>query len=345
ALAEVLARVEAANAGQPITFFEIVTAAAFVAFAEAPADLLVLEVGLGGRFDATNVIPAPAVSVITPVDYDHKEFLGEDLGKIAGEKAGIIKRGCPIVSGAMQPSSRRVIAATAARRRAPLLQLGRDFSAILQPPSTPADVLLGSSFDLQPPGRTAPKRRYRIAMAGRHQVDNAALAVVAALQLDARGMRIGDAAIARGLARTRLPARIEPRGQRPLVIVDAAHNVASMRSLLETLDPVLRAHKPRALVFAASDDKQIELMLASAAGRFSHVIVTRYQRNPRASSVERLVAACITARLPTPEVAATPAEAVALARSRVGTRGIIVIAGSFFLAAEVGIGLPPGRGR
>jgi dihydrofolate synthase/folylpolyglutamate synthase len=327
-----------------LTWFEVITAAAFVHFARKQVDIAVIETGLGGRLDATNV-SRPLVTVITSISLDHMKLLGPTIARIAGEKAGIIKRGCPIISGATQPSARRVITATAARRRAPLLQLGRDFNVIAQPPSTPAESLRGSSFDLQPPGRPTLKRRYQIAMAGRHQVDNAALAIVAAMQLEARGMRIGDAAVARGLARTRLPARIEPRGERPLVIVDAAHNVASMRSLLDTLDPVLGAHAPQALVFAASDDKQIEQMLASAAGRFSNVIVTRYQRNPRAASVERLVAACITARLPTPEVAATPAEAVALARSRVGTRGIIVIAGSFFLAAEVGIGIPTRRGR
>src|ERR1700744_6377160 len=109
ALAQVLARVEAANAGQPVTFFEIVTAAAFVAFAETPADLLVLEVGLGGRYDATNVIARPAVSAICPVDYDHKEFLGDDLACIAFEKAGIIKAGRPVVSARQAEAAEAVI--------------------------------------------------------------------------------------------------------------------------------------------------------------------------------------------------------------------------------------------
>src|ERR1700761_5415013 len=129
AFAAILERVEAANAGREITFFEIVTAAAFVAFAEAPADLLILEVGLAGRYDATNVIGAPAVSVITPVDYDHKEFLGEDLGGIAGEKAGIIKAGRPVVSARQAEVAEAVIEAEADRLGAPLKMMGRDFDA------------------------------------------------------------------------------------------------------------------------------------------------------------------------------------------------------------------------
>src|SRR5579875_1404634 len=115
ALAEILEPVEAANAGQPITFFEITTVAALLAFAETPADLCLIEVGLGGRFDATNVIEPPAVSVITPVDYDHQDFLGSEISKIAWEKAGIIKPGRPVVSAHQQAEAALVIEAEADR--------------------------------------------------------------------------------------------------------------------------------------------------------------------------------------------------------------------------------------
>lgn len=145
-----------------------------------------------------------------------------------------------------------------------------------------------------------------------------------------------DAAIARGIARTRLPARIERVATRPLTIIDAAHNVASMRSLVETLAPVLDTMRPRVLVFAASADKQIEKMLAAAAGRFDHVVVTRYATNPRAAPLERLVAACRQAGLPMARTAATPGEALTLARSLATRRGVVCVAGSFFLAAEIG---------
>ena len=318
------------------TWFEVMTAAAMVHFADARVDVAVLETGLGGRLDATNV-SRPLVTVITSISLDHMRLLGRTIASITAEKAGIIKRGCPIVSGAIQPVARRVIADTATRRRAPLVQLGLDFSVRAAAPATPGDVLHGVTFDLVLPGSAAAPCRYAIALPGRHQADNAALAAIAARQLDARGLAVTESAIARGLARATLPARIETTAERPLVIVDAAHNVASMESLIETLRPVLATRAPRALVFAASGDKQIEAMLAVAAGLFDHVVITRYLRNPRAASLERLQTACRRAALPEAEESGSPADALRLARSRVGARGIVVVAGSFFLASEVGL--------
>jgi dihydrofolate synthase/folylpolyglutamate synthase len=325
----------ARRGGRGPTWFEALTAAAFVHFARERVDLAVLETGIGGRLDATNV-SRPIVSVITSVSLDHMALLGRTVGRIATEKAGIIKRGCPVVSGATHPAARRVIAATAARRRSPLLQAGRDFRVRHLPPAD-AVVLAGGEVELVPlRGRPAgPPRRYRVAMPGRHQADNAGLAIVAALELDARGVRVPDAAIRRGLAEVALPARVERVASDPLVVVDAAHNVASMESLIETLAPLLDAHRPRVLVFAASGDKQIEEMLQVAAGRFDHVVLTRYVCNPRAAPLERLVAACRAAGLPAPEIAATPAAALAAARSRALRCGLVCVAGSFFLAAEV----------
>lgn len=325
---------------QGLTWFEVITAVAMQHFARSQVDVAVLETGLGGRLDATNV-SHPLVTVITSISLDHMKLLGPTITKIAGEKAGIIKRGCPVISGVMQPAARRVIADTAARRRAPLLQLGRDFAVRYQAPATPAEALRGASFELAPPHGDTPEHLVS-SMPGRHQADNAALAAVAAMQLDARGIRVPREAVARGLSRARLPARIETAGVRPLVIVDAAHNVASMESLLETLRPVLAAHRRRALVFAASGDKQIEKMLGTATGLFEYVILTRYLRNPRAATIERLREACRQSRLPQPEVAVSPAAALTLARSRVGPSGMIVVAGSFFLAAEVGVGVGGG---
>ena len=311
------------------TWFEVITAAAFVHFARMKVDVAVLETGLGGRFDATNVC-RPLVTVITSISLDHMKLLGPTITRITREKAGIIKSRCPVVSAAAQPAARRVIAETAARRRAPLVQLGRDFVV------RPRTAARGASFDLVvTDGGDA--RRYSTALAGRHQADNAAVAAMAARLLDARGVSVTDDAIERGLRRATLPARIETVARRPLVIVDAAHNVASMRALVDTLRPALDRHRPRALVFAASGDKQVEKMLGTVAGSFEHVVVTRYLRNPRAASFDRLRAACAAAGLPAPERAETPAEALARARSRVGPHGMVVVAGSFFLAAEIGL--------
>jgi len=320
--------------GRGPTWFEAMTAAALVHFAECEVDIAVVETGLGGRLDATTCT-RPIVSAITSVSLDHMAVLGRTVGRIAAEKAGIIKRGVPVVSAAVHPAARRVITATAVRRRARLRQLGRDFSVRFEPPPD-HDPLTGGWLEITESiaGDAAPTR-YRLAMAGRHQADNAAVAVIAAREVNAAGLRVPDRAIARGLAAVHLPARIERVADRPLIVVDAAHNVASMHSLMSTLDPLLAVRRPRVLVFAASGDKQIEEMLAATTGRFDHVVLTRYTINPRAAEMSRLLVACRSAGLPPAEVADTPAAAIARARSRAGRDGVICVAGSFFLAAEI----------
>lgn len=327
---EALDRAAARRGGRGPTWFEVVTAAAFLHFARSRVDLAVLETGLGGRLDATNV-SRPVVSVITSVSLDHMELLGRTVGRIAGEKAGIIKRGRPVISGAAHPAARRVIADTARRRRAALLQVGRDFRVTH---AASDDPLEGGAVEVTSV-RDGVSEHFRLAMAGRHQADNAALVVMAARQVDAAGFAVPRQAIARGLARVRLPARIERIEDAPLVVVDAAHNVASMRSLLETLAPALATRRPRVLVFAASMDKQIEEMLAAATGCFDHVILTRYTTNTRAAPVARLVSACRAAGLPPPRVAGTPVEALEAARGVAGRGGMVCVAGSFFLASEI----------
>ena len=324
--------------GSGPTWFEVLTVVAFVHFARARVDLAVLETGLGGRLDATNV-SQPVLSIITSISLDHMHLLGSTIARIAAEKAGIIKRGCPVVSTAFHPDASRVIESTAARRRAPLLQLRRDFDATYLPPDADdarADPLSPGSVvvTLAGPG-TAPPIVFPLAMRGEHQAINAAAVVMAARSLDARGIRVPDRAVAKGLRAISLPARIERVAEKPLVILDAAHNVASMESLVATLAPAARAFRPMVLLFAASADKQIAEMLAVARGRFDHVVITRYATNPRAASVSLLVEACRRARLPAPQVATTPAEALRLARSLATPRGLVCVAGSFFLAAEI----------
>ena len=317
-----------------VTWFEVMTAVAFVHFARSDVEIIVLETGLGGRLDATNVC-RPVVTVITSISLDHMKLLGRTVGLIAGEKAGIIKRGCPIVSGAVQPAARQVIAAAASRRRARLFQLGRDFQVEFLPSA--AESSGSGRLVLTPPATLHRPELIRadLAMPGRHQADNAALAIIAALILDRKGFTIPAAAITRGLATTRLLARIETISQSPLVIVDAAHNDASMQSLIETLAGQLDRYRPRVLLFAASRDKQLRKMLATAGGHFDHVILTRYAINPRAAELGPLVAACAAAGLPSPQQADSAAAALRRAKALAGRRGIVVAAGSFFLAAEI----------
>ena len=231
ALAQMLARVEAANAGRPITFFEITTAAALLAFAETPADLCVLEVGLGGRYDASNVIPTCAVAAIAPVDYDHAEFLGTDLAKIAWEKAGIIKSGRPVVSARQSEVAEAAIEAEANRMGAPLAIMGREFDAFFQAGRL---VFQDESrlLDLPPPS-----------LPGLHQYGNAGLAVAAALALD--DPRIDAAAIAAGVAGADWPARLQrltagpyadkARARGSDVWLDGGHNPHGARALAASL--------------------------------------------------------------------------------------------------------------
>lgn len=321
------------------TWFEVLTAVACVHFARSGIELAVIETGLGGRLDATN-LSQPVLSIITSISLDHTRLLGKTITAIATEKAGIIKRGCPVISAAGSPAANAVIAATAARKRARLLQLGHDFSCEAVPQQSRAGMprFAVEVIDLSsrmPPRLSPNLEPLAIGMAGPHQAINAGVVTVAARVLAAQGWSIPPAAVATGIRDTQLPARVEVRSQKPLVIVDAAHNVDSMKALMAAIAPLMERHQPRVLVFAASGDKQIEAMLATASGRFEHAIMTRYQTNPRAAPVERVVAAARGAGLRRVQVAADPAAALQMARRLAGAAGMVCVAGSFFLAAEV----------
>jgi dihydrofolate synthase / folylpolyglutamate synthase len=203
-LEDVLTEAEQANREQPITFFEITTVSAFLAFARVPADLAVLEVGMGGRNDTTNVVN-PALSAITPIGYDHTSFLGDTLEKIAAEKAGILKRTVPAVIGRQRAASAEVIAARAAELAVPLFRMGREW----QVKPTPA----GFRYDSDLLGIDLPAP----ALVGAHQIDNAATAVACIERLRAAQFRIDDAAVRKGLRSVEWPARLQKLTRGPLV--------------------------------------------------------------------------------------------------------------------------------
>ena len=202
ALVAILEEVERVNAGEPITFFEITGAAAFLAFARTPADALILEVGMGGRLDATNVVERPVATAITPVSMDHMSYLGDTIAAIAREKAGILKRGVLCALGRQTPEGLAVIEAQAAAVGAPLRRIGREWSVT----STPAGLRYEGArwrLDLPVP-----------ALLGRHQHDNAGLAVAT---LEATGWEIAPDALARGLTEVDWPARMQRLRRGPLV--------------------------------------------------------------------------------------------------------------------------------
>ena len=318
------------------TWFEILTAIAFIHFERKGVDLAVIETGLGGRLDATNLCN-PIVSLITNISLDHTDVLGNTIRAIAFEKAGIIRRGSPVVSTALHPDAMKVIAERAALKRTKIFILNRDF--IVRPSKVGANKRGNSaqnnlhSFEIQaPPG--SPAEIYSIAMAGIHQAENAAAAIIATKVLAGQGFQIADQDIAVGLRKTCLPARIEWISYSPPIILDAAHNVASMHSLVQTLGAQNNQPKKRILIFAASADKELKAMLRISKTFFTDIVLTRYATNPRAATITRLRDAAKKGGWQEPHVAVSPTEAVLIGKRLSGKTGLLCVAGSFFLAAE-----------
>jgi dihydrofolate synthase/folylpolyglutamate synthase len=270
------------------TYFEIVTALALVRFALSRVDAAVLEVGLGGRLDSTNVC-TPRVSVITSISLDHTELLGTTLSAIAAEKAGIVKPGVPIVSGVVADEPREVIAAAARRLDCPLLQLGRDFDFDYRPPSHLERAASPATMDFVHRAGEAPRKldNLQLALIGRHQAANAALGVAALVELCRADFDVSEAALRRGLADVNWPARVEVLERAPAVVLDAAHNVASAEALARVLDESFSCRR-RLLVFATTRDKDVGGILQVLLPRFDEVIFTRYSTNPRSVPPEEL---------------------------------------------------------
>ena len=223
-LTALLTECEAANAGAPITFFEITTAAAFLAYARSAADFLLLEVGLGGRLDATNVVARPALTAITPVSIDHTQYLGGALSGIAGEKAGILKAGVPAIVGEQAAAARKVIEARAVDLNTPLLRHGREWHVRAEGDGLRYEGTSGS-YEFPLP-----------ALAGRHQVGNAGIAIAG---LEALGADMfSPAAVAKGLRGARWPGRLQQVSAPPLpagweLWLDGGHNEAAGRALAD----------------------------------------------------------------------------------------------------------------
>jgi len=320
------------------TFFEVTTAMAFLRFAQTKVDAAVLEVGLGGRLDSTNVC-VPEVCIITSISFDHTKQLGNTLAAIAGEKAGIIKSGVPVVSGVIVPEPRDIIAASARAAGAPLIQRGVDYDFDHHPhiPRSPSE-----SLDYRDTSGAFELPNVQLAMLGRHQAANAAAAIAAVGQLRRRGWSISDEAVRRGLAVARCPARIEQVADSPVFILDVAHNPAFIEALLTVLRERYSPRR-RILIFASSKDKDYLSMLKLVLPAFDTIFLTQYIHNPRAAEAEALLSlaqhlkADITdgSQCPVLHATARPADALRLARLVAGPHDLICVTGSFFLAAEL----------
>jgi len=304
-----------------LTTFEITTALGFLYFARQGCSAAVIEVGLGGRLDATNVV-RPKVAVITSISYDHTAVLGDTLTLIAGEKAGIIKEGIPVVCAPQQREALTVLKKVAAQRLAPLTLVGRDV--------TVAPLLRSLSVQtFQVRSRKIAALTLSMPLLGAHQVDNAATAF-AALEAAELGLSYSD--IQNGFYRVKWPARFEVARQEPPVIFDSAHNRDSFARLRQTLDEYFPA-RPVYLVFGVSEDKMLGDMLEEIRPRATRLIATRAD-HPRALEAEKIVE--MAAQAGVESEAATPVEA-ALARALelAGSTGVVLSAGSLFVTAEV----------
>jgi len=325
-LIRLLSDCEAANDGGDITFFEITTAAAFLAFARIPADVTLLEVGLGGRFDATNVIAAPAVSIVTPVSLDHQSFLGDSVPQIAGEKAGIIKHGVPVIVGPQSDDALEVIESEAARLEAPIARFGQEFTAYEEHGRMVFQDATGL-LDLPLPG-----------LRGRHQIANAATAIAAA-----RAFGVTDeTAIANGLNTVEWPARMQRLASGALaertpgaeLWLDGGHNPAASKVIAETLAD-LEDKNPRPLVLVAGmmDSKDTGGFFEAFGGLASTVLTVTIPGQENARSADNVAALAREAGL---EATPMPDIETALERAAVvSPPPRIVICGSLYLAGEV----------
>jgi dihydrofolate synthase/folylpolyglutamate synthase len=323
-------RAEAANAGEPISFFEMTTAIAIDAFAGTPADLCVIEVGLGGRFDATNIFEHPAATVITPVDYDHLEMLGPELSKIAWEKAGVMRSGVPCLSARQPDEAEAVIEAEAAKVGAPLTMMGRDIDAFEEHGRLRVQ-LEDRLLDLPAPGLFGP-----------YQFDNAGLAVAAILKLN--DPRIDEDALARGVAGAVWAARFQRLTAGPLAArasaagadlwLDGGHNPHAGRALAEAARRLAaKDGRPLALICGMFARKDAEGFFRPFAPLAPKVFTATFD-SPNAAPAAELAAAARAAGLD-----AAPAESIEDALDRIlaagGPAPHILVCGGLHFAGEV----------
>jgi dihydrofolate synthase/folylpolyglutamate synthase len=338
-LADTLAEVERLNAGAPVTFFEITTAAAFLLFSRRPADVLLLEVGLGGRLDATNVIERPLATVITPISIDHQDFLGETVAKIAAEKAGILKRDVVAVIGPQPDEAWRVIERQAARVGAALKVAGQDWTVT---PERNRLVYQDADGLLDLP---APR------LFGRHQLDNAGAAIATLRAVAPTRLTVG--AVEAGIVNAAWPARMQRLTQGPLlrlvpegseIWLDGAHNIDGGRAIAAALaDLEERVSRPLVLVVGMLANKDYEGFLANFAGLARNVIAVPIQQ---ASAVPADVVAAAATRAGMPAGAADGIDSAlaGIARLNLESPPRILITGSLYLAGEIlaANGTPPG---
>ncbi len=323
---------ELGRAGDTFTFFEVLTAVAFLHFEAARVDAAVIEVGLGGRLDATNVV-RPAACAITSIGLDHTAQLGTTEEAIAGEKAGIVKAGVPVVTGVADGPARARIEAVAAERGAPLSTIGRDFEATVHAAGED-----GVAFDVRTWRR--PHDDLRIRLAGRHQAWNAAVATAVAERLDESGaVRLPGPAVRAGLAAAWIDGRFHVVPGPPPVVVDGAHNPGSIEALARAFAEVYPGARP-AVIFGALRDKDVAGMVRALVRLEPRFVVTTPVGSPRETPAAELAERFLDLGVET-EAADGPARALEIARTGAsrppgaGGPERVLVCGSIYLAGEV----------
>jgi dihydrofolate synthase/folylpolyglutamate synthase len=323
-MVELVEEIKPAVARVPfLTTFEITTALGFLAFAQQACNAAVIEVGLGGRLDATNIV-TPKVSVITSLSYDHMAVLGDTLAKIAGEKAGIIKQGVPVVSSPQKDEALEVLERIASERGCTFTLVGKDVKF----------GKLGSSLDSQSlfilSANDTSRLVVTIPLLGEHQIENAAIACTA---LKASGIELSDSSIQNGFSQVKWRARFEIARRHPTIIFDSAHNQDSFVKLRLTLDEYFPGQQVY-LIFGASEDKNLPGMFEEMKTKIKKLIVTRAD-HPRALQPEQIIQLANQAGVESEAI--TPVES-ALARALELSKNdgsIVLSAGSMFVTAEV----------
>ena len=306
-----------------LTYFEALTALAFLYFQKKRVDFQVLEVGLGGRLDATNVVPQPTVSIITTISLDHTQILGSTLQEIAREKAGIIKHGCWVVIAPQPEEAASAIMDICQEKEAKTVQIGKDVTWY----KTGGDLHHQSLVIESKTGR----HEVSIPLLGDFQLENAATAVATLEILASEGFAISTADIAQGIAHVKWPGRFQIMREHPTVVVDGAHNVASMRRLVNNVKAYF-PDKGVSLVFGTSCDKDIPGITNELALLSPQVIVTQASQS-RAAHAATLVAE-FAKRGIDPEVGKTVTEAISRALSLASKTDVICVTGSLFVVAE-----------
>jgi dihydrofolate synthase/folylpolyglutamate synthase len=300
-----------------LTFFEFVTVMAFIYFARNKIDVAVVEVGLGGRLDATNLV-VPCVSIITTISKDHEAYLGSDLLSIAGEKGGIIKQGVPLVGGFFAPEITKLFQDIARSKGSAGYYLGRDFSVAVKDKGR---------FDYS--GLHWSMKDLSVALRGRHQMNNAALALCA-LELAQRDFSLGEPAVRQGLKTVFWPGRLEVVLDRPTVILDGAHNGEGVRTLVGEIRSLLGAKKVK-ILFASMADKDWPLMLKELSAVADEIVLTRVAMErsadpgKMAEAVEHIPAAVVE----------DPRQALRVLLEKAGPEDVVLVTGSLYLLGEV----------